>query len=179
MCSFYYFLAPVTPLSCTTRSGYLVGIMPGHLTLLEAAASPFSHLNGSRLLIHVLAVPITEWFNKTVSTWTESTASQTSLDLVLKGVPFGLVALLALDSECTKEFSTMDREWKLLFRRSRTCADALEVRFQHHKTATGTSVGIQMRYCHEKPGELTVAMMPARTSLYDCTLNLRTDRPQV
>jgi hypothetical protein len=108
-----------------------------------------------------LAVPVQEWFNALVHGWQGPGPGQTS-DLVLNGVPFGMVALLALDRVCNHVFSQFERQWTLIFRNSQRCAGALEVRFDTPRAANNAldrQVGIKMLYSHQRPGQLTVSMI--------------------
>jgi hypothetical protein len=146
-------------------------IKPSDIDLLEAAAGPFSLFNGTRLLWCTFAGPIVGWFNKKVpGSLTE--VSQTGGggvvhvqdpedDLFLTRVPFGLLAMLALDAECDFRFCDIERKWRLYFRTSQKFASALEVEFGQHANRNGLAVGIKMTYSHNNPGELTVVIIPA------------------
>jgi hypothetical protein len=104
-----------------------------------------------------IAIPVQRWFDSTVASWTPGA----KCEVVLQGVPFGIIALLALDVHCKSNFSQSMRSWCLVFRTSKHCADALEVTFQQQGGSKRPAVGIQMKYEHTKPGELTVVMVPA------------------
>jgi hypothetical protein len=134
-------------------------IKPDVIALLHAASRPFSFTNGSRVVMHVVALPVARWFDDKVPQWSVDRSDSDSL--VLQGVPFGLIALLALDILCVTEYSTLSRDWEFIFRGSKCCADALEVKFKKHANDDGIPVGIRMTYSHGTPGELKVAIISA------------------
>jgi hypothetical protein len=135
----------------------LTRIKPDIIELLHAASRPFSSMNGSREVMHVMVMPIAVWFNSKVPTWSEGQKES----LLLQGVPFGLIALLALDMSCLAEYSEARRVWTFTFRESQDCAKALEVKFLQHANDNERRVGITMTYNHATPGELTVEIIPA------------------
>jgi hypothetical protein len=126
--------------------------------MLMSAAAPWEQFNGQRDVHQHIPVQVAQWHNKEVGAWRENVQT---VGKTLNGVPFGLVALLALDQSCTETFSYPDRAWTLTFKTSHICAAALEVKFARHVNEEGAGVGIRMTYSHNRPGQLTLTMMPA------------------
>jgi hypothetical protein len=114
-------------------------------------------MNGSWSLMPVFQAPMLGWWHNKVKIVKWDKFKQVMPDaLVLHGVPFGLVALLAIDEDCEYCFNRITRVWSLNFLTAKECGDALEVIFP--RAEHWSEQGIQMEYSHGEPGKVTVTL---------------------
>jgi hypothetical protein len=111
----------------------------------------------------VLVKPVLNWYCGVVQDHpyqnTSTYASEPNgmpPQLVLQGVSFAFVALLALDSRCNATFNPSQRKWTLNFANATNCAEALEVAWP--PVTYWNNMGIEMVYAHATPGEVTVSL---------------------
>jgi hypothetical protein len=132
-------------------------------TLRAAASENFYAVDGSWWLTCVLVKPVLNWYCGVVQDHpyqnTSTYASEPNgmpPQLVLQGVSFAFVALLALDSRCNATFNPSQRKWTLNFANATNCAEALEVAWP--PVTYWNNMGIEMVYAHATPGEVTVSL---------------------
>jgi hypothetical protein len=154
-CAAVIFFAPVTFFLAGTRRGEFCRIVPTDLDLIADAARPYARFEGTWGLHGFLQGPIYTWWTNVVrKADSEATPAPT---LKLLGVPFGVVALLGIDSVCEIVFNRSTRTWNLNFKQVADLSQALEMKFE--TCLFWSKEGIQLEYTHRSPGEVNVTFV--------------------
>jgi len=131
--------------------GTVMRMIPTSPELLRLARMDVEPNEASRMFTVLIHKWVAIWWNNDVQKVQQ--LAQFPPDLVLKSVPFALVALIATDPACVKaEMAMTQRRWTLEFKTCEDLAEALEMTLTPKLWYRNS---ITLVYAHSTPGQLT------------------------
>jgi hypothetical protein len=155
------------PYTVCDYTGVITPVKPSSWQLLLQASSHLHGIDVTGSMIFAMTAPIIDW-------WSEHVMSQQECftriqPCVLKGVPFPLVANIAMDSVCScSVFDKATRVWTISFDTISDLASALEITLRDNQRSTPLKFlrhCATMVYCHELPGVVTITIGRASSVL--------------